>query len=183
MATDPVVVERYADALFGRAVKEGQLQALADEIRELLPILRGISGLRGFMEAPQIPRERKRALIEKTVARTEASQLDEFALLLIDKGRIDHFGPILERFLVMEEEHRGVFPADVTSAVILDDAQRTVIQRALEAHTGHTLDITFHVDPRVIGGVVFRHRDELLDTTLRTGIDEIGASIGAVRVH
>jgi F-type H+-transporting ATPase subunit delta len=148
-----------------------------------MPALRGISGLKAFFEAPQIPKSRKRALIDKTFAQSEASQLDEFALLLLDRGRMDHFQPCLERFLELEEEHRGVFPASVTTAVALDDGQRETMRAALQAHTGHTLDIVFQVEPRLIGGVVFRHRDEMLDSSLRSGLQSIRAGISQVRVH
>ena len=62
MAIDPVVVERYAEALFGRAAREGVLEALAREVTQLLPTLKGNERLREFLESPNITASRKRGL-------------------------------------------------------------------------------------------------------------------------
>lgn len=182
MAVDLNVAQRYAAALFRRALREGVLGALAEEARALLSLGRD-ENLRRFMEAPQISVAKKRALVEKALAGSISSQLDEFILLLIDKGRIDHLQDALEMFLAMEEEHRGVFPAEVVTATPLDEDERQALQRALEAHTGHKLKIAFTVDPDVLGGVVFHHRDELLDTSLRSGLRGLRDQIAQVRVH
>lgn len=183
MAVDSIVVGRYADALFGRALKEGALEPLAREVARVVQFLRGHGRLMEFFEAPNIPRSAKRRLIETTLAESESSQLDEFFLLLIDKGRIDHLIPILERLLVLEEEHRGFFVAEIVTAAELDEGQRAEMRRTLEAHTGHQLDITFTVDPEILGGVIFRHRDDLIDSSLRSGLNEIVAELRGVRVH
>ncbi|MBN1475934.1 ATP synthase F1 subunit delta [Candidatus Sumerlaeota bacterium] len=183
MAIDPIVVQRYAQALFQRALDEGALELLAQEVIEILPALRGNERLRDFFESPNIPKRAKRALIERTLAATEASQLDEFAHLLLDRGRIDHFVPCLDLFITLEEEHRGFFNAEVVTAVELSQERRVEMLEVLERHTGHQLDLTFTIDPRILGGVVFRHRDELIDTSLRTGLAEIGAELKDVRVH
>lgn len=183
MAIEPIVVERYAEALFGRALKEGQLETLAHEVTQLVPALKGNERLREFFESPNIKRSAKRTMIEKTLAHSESSQLDEFAHLLLDKGRIDHFVPILERLLILEEEHRGLFNAEIVTACDLSAQERDRMQATLDRHTGHQLDITFRVDPSILGGVVFRHRDEMIDTSLRGYLNEIRASLKDVRVH
>jgi F-type H+-transporting ATPase subunit delta len=183
MAIDSIVVERYAEALFGRALKEGVLEPLAREVGRVVPFLRSNERLMEFLEAPNIPRSAKRGLIEKTLTGTESSQLDEFCLLLIEKGRVDHLIPILERFLVLEEEHRGFFNAEIITATEVDENMRSQMRSTLEAHTGHQLDITFTVDPEILGGVIFRHRDDLIDTSLRSELNEIGTELREVRVH
>jgi F-type H+-transporting ATPase subunit delta len=183
MAFDINVAQRYATALFGRADKENLLQPLAAEVRAMLPLVRENAGLRRFLESPAVRQQDKRALIEKTFAKSISSELDEFILLLIDKGRIDHLTSALDIFLEMEEEHRGIFPADVTTAEPLDEDQREALRRMLERRTRHALNITFHIDPRVLGGVIFRHLDELLDTSLRSALDGLRSQLAEVRVH
>ncbi len=183
MAFEPLVAQRYAEALFNRALGEGVLEALAREVQMLLPALVGNAGLREFFESPNIPRREKRRLIERTLAESESSQLDELMLLMLGRGRIDHLVPTLQHFLVIEEEHRGFFNAEVATATALGADQREALSGALERHTGHHLDITFTVDPDILGGVVFRHRDDLIDSSLRSGIEELGAELSAVRVH
>lgn len=181
---DPVVTSRYAEALFNRAQRQGLLDTLEGEARALLGLAESESApLQRFLASPRIPREKKREIIEKTLSLTEASHLDELALLLLDKGRIRHFRPVLQQFVEMVEAHRGHFRADIATAVDLDDGQRQALRHALEAHTGHRLELTFRTDPALLGGVVFRHRDELLDTSLRSSLDEIGDALSAVRVH
>lgn len=183
MAIEPIAVERYAEAVFNRAQKEGVLEALEAEVRAILPILGKNRDLPAFFGSPRIKRRDKRAMIEKVFAGSEATQLDELALLLLDKGRLDHFGAILRQFLVLCQEARGEFPASVTTARDLTDEERGRMQTALERHTGHRLSIDFRVDPETLGGVVFRHRDEMIDTSLRSGLRALRERMARVRVH
>ena len=183
MALEPIAIERYAEAVFNRARKEGQLEALEAEVNAILPILGKSRDLPAFFGSPRIKRRDKRALIEKVFAGSVATQLDELALLLLDKGRLDHFGAILRRFLVLCQEERGEFPASVTTSGALSDEERNRMQAALERHTGHRLSIEFRVDPEILGGVVFRHRDEMIDTSLRSGLRALRDRMASVRVH
>lgn len=183
MAIEPIAVERYAEAVFNRARKEGKLEALEAEVTAILPVLGKSRDLPTFFGSPRIKRRDKRALIEKVFAGSEATQLDELALLLLDKGRLDHFRAILGQFLVLCQEARGEFSASVTASRPLSDEERSRMQTALERYTGHRLSIDFRIDPEILGGVVFRHRDEMIDTSLRSGLRALRDRMASVRVH
>lgn len=183
MTLDLTVARRYAQALFNLSQKQGITAELEELARRTLPLTAPHAPLAKFLQAPHIAKSKKRDLVQKVIADKIPTLLDEFILLLIDRGRADHLHQALLDFVRFAEESRDVYPAEVATAVPLTDEQRQRLQDVLQAHTGHTLAIEFCVEPSLLGGVVFRYRDELIDGSIRGSLKEIGALLRPLRVH
>lgn len=183
MEIDPIVVSRYAVALFRHAQRHAELDRLEQTVQAMLPLLAAGSSLRTFLETPLIPKQRKKDLIERLIAQSATPIPGRFILVLLERNRVDHLAACLRRFIELVQESKGIYPARVTTAVELDPDQRGELQRVLETHTGRTLALEFAVDPGLLGGVIFRHGDEQIDTSLRGRLNEIRARIKPLKVH
>jgi F-type H+-transporting ATPase subunit delta len=101
-------------------------------------------------------------------------QLQNLLLTLAQAGTLDelpHVADAFERYV--QATSHDVLTGEVTSAVALNDAQRTRIIEDLQAKYGRTLELRFHVDPSIIGGLIIRVGDQVLDNSLRARLSVI----------
>jgi F-type H+-transporting ATPase subunit delta len=89
-------------------------------------------------------------------------------------------GKIVDEFAEVSAERRRHAVAEVRTAVPLTDEQREKIAAALAKATGRSLEVKVVVDPSVIGGVVARIGDEVIDGSIRTRLDEAKQHLGSV---
>jgi F-type H+-transporting ATPase subunit delta len=164
---DPTVAERYAQAFFNVARRQGVQQQVLPDAEELLKLFERGSGLRGFLEGPQIPTENKVALLEKVLKGKIHDLAYQMVTMLLQKGRVEYVEAILERFRILVERDQGIYEARVASALELDDAEKKQLQTALEAYTRHKLKLAFAVEPALIGGVRVTYGDTLIDDSIK----------------
>ncbi len=100
-----------------------------------------------------------------------------FALLLLERGRISALPAIARAYKQLVDERLGRVQATVTSAQPLDPATAASVQRALEKRTGKRVVITSNVDPSLIGGVVARVGDLVFDGSLKSKLEALRARI------
>ncbi len=130
-------------------------EALADE------------DFRSFLEAPQVPDAAKLNGID-TLLGDLAPLVKNMVSLLAVRGEIASFPIVVQTFQDMANERRGIALAQVTTAVPLDDARRERLRQGLGELTGKRISLTELVEPDIIGGVVARVGDRLIDGSART---------------
>ncbi len=169
-----LVARSYATALFHTAQKQGILQRVREECRVLGEVARGKQkGLTIFMESPQISTEDKMAVFDRVLKPRVSTILIKMIHLLVTRERRGVFADITELFELMVEEAEGIDHATVETARELRMQDKLRLKDALEKYTHRRLKIEFVVDSRLIGGLIFRYGDVLIDSSLRHGLDEI----------
>lgn len=93
--------------------------------------------------------------------------------LLLEHKRGQLLPALAEAYADRVRKHRGILRADVTSAVPLDEAEQNLLARRLQLHFGKQIEIHSQVDPRILGGVVARVGDQLLDGSVRGGLQRL----------
>ena len=172
------VARRYAKALFGIGVSQGSFEALGQELEALATVYSESRELRQTLENPVFALSQKRAIIKSVLPRVAQSPvLHNFVLLLVDRGRIGALPMIARAFQELTDAQLGRVRAVVTSAKPLDMLTEGEIQRALERRTGKKVLMKSEVDPTLIGGVVARVGDLVLDGSLRTRLASVGNRI------
>lgn len=163
----------YAQALFNAASTQGVVQRLVEETKMVSSLLHQQAGLRHFLEGPHISREKKRELVDKAFQNRVNPLLLSLLYMMVDRERATLLPDILVNFQEIAERAEGVFPATVTSARELGFQEKLKLKSALEKHTGANLRIKYEVDPRLLGGIVFRFRDLLIDGSVRNGLEQL----------
>lgn len=174
---DPVVTDRYAQALFAVAKERGRLQPILDDMRQLGGLDAIGAKLTVFLESPQISTENKVELFEKAMRGRVDDLLVDFLDLLLKKNRINHARPIFERYRVLVERDQGLHQGTVETAVPLDDAQKRDMQAALERYMGRRLILQYVVNPDVVAGVRFKSDDLLLEDTVQGKLHRLRAKL------
>jgi F-type H+-transporting ATPase subunit delta len=172
------VARRYARALFGIGVDAGRFEALGDELNEMAALWTGSDELRQALENPVFRPQEKRAVLESILPRIAPTpEVQRFVLLLLDRRRIMLLPAIARAYRDMTDVHVGRVRADVTSAEELAPATLDRVRRSLEQRTGKKVLVTPRVDPTLIGGVVARVGDLVLDGSVRTQLEDLRARL------
>jgi F-type H+-transporting ATPase subunit delta len=172
------VARRYAKALFGIGVDKGTFEVLGQELAALAEVYTESRELRQTLESPVFKPSQKRAIVEGLLPRVAQSpHVRNFALLLVERGRIATLPAIARAYQEMTDEQLGRVRAVVVSAKPLDGAAEAEILRALERRTGKKVLMKSEVDPALIGGVVARVGDLVFDGSLRTRLASVGNRI------
>jgi F-type H+-transporting ATPase subunit delta len=172
------VARRYARALFGIGVDAGKFEALGDELGELATLWNESDELRQTLENPVFQPSEKRKVLESILPRVAPTpEVQRFVLLLLDRRRIVLLPAIARAYRDLTDAHVGRVRAEVISAQELVPATLDRIRRSLEQRTGKKVIINSTVDPELIGGVVARVGDLVLDGSVRTQLADLRARL------
>jgi F-type H+-transporting ATPase subunit delta len=179
---DIPVLETYAEALLDAARGRGEVDAVFAEAGLLRGILAANPGLLRLMEKPAIEKEEKKTLLRRVFDGRLSPLMTHLPLLLVDKYRGGLWGDILEFFITKVERERGIRYAQIATARILSSGEKDLLKTCLEKFTGKQLRIHYHETPDLLGGVLFRCEDILIDTTLSSALHGLGRRLRAVKL-
>jgi F-type H+-transporting ATPase subunit delta len=177
-----VVAERYASALFEVAKKKG----IQEEIDGDLGLAKGLFEnvkLRKFLSSPKVGVEKKMDLLRRALKGVVNPLVFNLFELLLDRERVAHLPEISSVFTSILEESKGIERAEVRTAIPMDEEIEKKLQRTLEEMIGKKVLLEKHVDSSLIGGVLVRMGDQLLDSTVRTRLRDMREELLAVKVH
>jgi F-type H+-transporting ATPase subunit delta len=165
---DIPVLETYVEAFMAAAGDATQKNALYQEGQELLHILQKNRSLLRFLERPAVLKDEKKQLITRVFKGKLSKLMLNLPLLLIDKNRAELWSEIIALFIRKIEEEQGIRSAVVTSAHEIPADQKTQLQASLEKYTQSKLRIQYRLNKNLIGGIVFRSGDRMIDSSVQT---------------
>ena len=159
---------RYAKALIDLARRDGIIAEIGAQLQHYQALLRENTQLPRVLENPGVDIQVKTGIMTTIFERTQpAPLLRNFLLLLMHKGRLPQLDAICTQYARMasDELHRVV--AQVTTAVEMDAQQRQIVTQKIAAATQKNVQLEAHVDPALIGGLVVRVNNVILDGSVR----------------
>jgi len=166
------VARRYAGALFATARRLGRSEAVDADLQSIIDARRDSPALRRVLESPLIPAERKREMMDRSLAGVDAVTR-ALVDLLITKRRTDVLPAIREEYRKCADEAAGVSRAFVTVAAPITDAELAQLAAALTTRCGRQVSVEVRVEPAVLGGVVVRIGDTVWDGSVRGALEAI----------
>ncbi len=157
---------RYAQAVFEIAAESGNVDRWRQDVRTIADYL-GNKRLLFVLSEPKIPAARKELMVRDLLADKVQPEALNLALLLVERGIAEIAPGISTEFERLYNDYRGQAPAEVTTAVALDDDLRAQIASQLQAITGKRILLRERVDPAILGGAIARVGDTLIDGSLR----------------
>jgi F-type H+-transporting ATPase subunit delta len=162
----------YGDALFEVAKEEEKLDELRDQLGQFADAVRENHDLQVFLFSPYFSSAEKREGISKAVSGADA-ELVNFLELLAEKHRMPAIFRIRERFDDLWAEENRRLDVRLTSAIELDKSVVNRVGKEIERQTDRKIDLTSEVDPEVLGGVVLRVGNMVLDASIRTKLERL----------
>jgi F-type H+-transporting ATPase subunit delta len=160
---------RYAAAVFDLAKQNNTLDRWLSDLKTLNGIFGSERAVQA-MEDPKATEVDKEAAVSRLVPPDVVQPLAmNLLLLLIRRERLALLPRITQVFQQMYNKEKGIVVADVTTAVPLDEAHKQHLSQQLAEITGgKQVELTLHEDPRILGGLIARVGDELLDASVAT---------------
>jgi ATP synthase F1 delta subunit len=162
----------YADALFGVAKDRGRLDAIREQLGQVADAIAGNHDLQVFFFSPYFSSAEKRDGIARAVSGAEP-ELINFLELLAEKHRMPAIFRIRRRFDELWAVENKRLEVRLTSAVELDPAIVERVGAEIERQTGHRIDLESNVDEDILGGLVLRVGNMVLDASVRNKLERL----------
>lgn len=163
----------YAAAIYELGKAEGDLARVETELASIAGAIDGSADLRSTLTDPALPMERKRAVIDDIVG-GRASRTTMTAIgMIAGLNRIGELAEIARSLSERSAASVGKKLAEVRSAIQLDDATVQRLAAALEKQTGTAVEVRTVVDPSIMGGIVARVGDTVIDGSVRSQLDTL----------
>jgi F-type H+-transporting ATPase subunit delta len=168
----------YARSLFDVAIERGALDEVREQIGQFADALEAERDLQVFFFSPYFStEEKKEALVRAVTGANEA--VANFLALLIEKHRMPAIFRIRRELDRLWEQENKLLPVIITSAVALDSSTVQGIGEAIGKQTGRTVELTSVVDPDVLGGIVLRVGNSILDASIRNRLEQLRKSVAS----
>jgi F-type H+-transporting ATPase subunit delta len=176
------IARRYAGAIFEIALKQNTLDRSLDDIQNIAQVFANRT-LSYLLREPKVPAQRKETVLRETLAPRVLPTSLNLALLIVQRGLVEimpHLASEFEQFVL---DYRNQAIAEVTTATQIDEAQGSVVRQALEQRTGKSIKLQTRIDPSILGGVIARVGDQIIDNSVRNRLhvlqQQLLAGIGA----
>lgn len=169
-----LVSKVYGDALMQAARENNKLDEVFEEARGLYGIFKEQKELIHLLDHPQVVKEEKIRIISNVFQGRVSDEMMGFLTAIVDKGRQNEILSILDYFITQVKEEKGIGTALVTSAVEMTSVQKEQVKSKLLATTRYVeFDMNYFVDPSLIGGMVIRIGDRVVDSSIKTRLYEL----------
>ena len=174
MLEKATIARPYANAAFDQAIEEGKLSEWSSML-SLLSVIVSDENMRGVINNPKLSSGQLHQFIADICGDKLSKTGSNFNKLLVDAERI---GLAAEIFNIFEQKRgaaEDISEVDVISAYALDDAQINAISESISKKLGKKIDINTEVDKDLIGGVIIRAGDSVVDVSLRGRLKELNS--------
>lgn len=164
---DATIARNYAEALLALARKANALDAWGGMIAGVSDAVTTDPRLANFLAAPQVSAAQRNAVLEKAFGPVLPRVLVRFLQKLVDNRRQTLIPEIAVEYANLVDESEGRVHAQVTVAREASDGDRARIARQLSERLGKTVVPHVHVNPAILGGIVVKVGDRVMDGSVR----------------
>ncbi len=160
------IARRYAGAIFEIGRKQNTLDRTLDDVQEIARLFSNRK-LAYLLREPKIPVQRKETAIRQAQASKVLPTSLNLALLVVQRELVDLMENIARELEQLVLDYKNQARAEVTTAMQMDDVQLNLIKQALERRTGKTILMQTKVQPSILGGVIARVGDRVIDGSVK----------------
>lgn len=170
-------IEAYAVAVYEVARAEGQLLTVEEELYSVASALEQNDALRESLTDQRIPVETRQGIVEDLLGERANPVTTNLVSFVVGAGRGHDLPAIVQKFVGISSDSRGQKMAEVRSAISLDESQSQRLAEALSSHFGHPVNVKVTVDPSIMGGLVVRMGDTVIDGSVRNRLAQLRAQV------
>lgn len=178
-----LVSKTYGDALFELAMEADHLDEMWSEVKEVDQIIRKNNDLAKLMNHPKIVKEEKIKILENIFQDRISMELLGLMRMLVSKNHYEDMESVFEYFTAQVKEYKNIGTAHVVSALPLNVLQEGQIKSKLLQTTKYVeFDITYSVDKELIGGMVIRIGDRVVDSSIKTKLSQLSRELSKIQL-
>lgn len=178
-----LVDKTYGQALFDLGIEDGKIDEYAKQVEVIRSMFHENPDLLKLLLHPQITKEEKVDVIETCFKGKVDDAVTGFMVIVVKAGRQGDFESIFSYFLNAVKAYKHIGTAYVTSAKALTDAQKKAVEeRLLQLTDNVSYETYYKVDPSLIGGMVIRIGDKVVDSSIKTQPETISKKLMAIQL-
>lgn len=177
------VARKYAGAMFSSASDRNLLDQAYEQFAQLGQLLESDRTLLTFLLSPQVLDENKQSLVRDVFGSRMEPLFVEFLIVLLDKRRTKYLPEIIVEFNRLVEDAKGISRATVVTATPLAESEREQLKARLASRSGRSIKLETKVDRSILGGMIVMIDGEIIDGSVRHGLDLIEERLEKIRVH
>jgi F-type H+-transporting ATPase subunit delta len=162
----------YARSLFEVASEHDELDVVREQLGQLADALSSSRELQVFFFSPYFSSEEKKAGLHKAIEGAHEAVMN-FLELLVEKHRMPALFRIRREYDRLWRDANRLLPVQITSATPLDPSVTERVGEEIGRQTGRRVELTSTVDPAVIGGIVLRVGNSILDASIRNRLEHL----------
>jgi len=173
-----IYAKRYAQAVFAIALEAKELDKWQSDLTNIAGLSEDAT-LIAWLESPKVQFNDKAKLLSELLAKINPLALN-LVYLLASRSRLSIIGGIADEYQQLLNSYRGIGQAEVTTAIPLDEEDKLKLTESLGAVVGKKVVLKPKVDTSIIGGVVARIGDKLLDASTRSKLEALKTELAGV---
>ena len=175
MAVSEAIARRYAQAYFDLAEAAGGIDTWGRELSRVAEALSDPDVARA-LDNPRL-RSAQRAQLAAALLEGSRKEAGNLVRLMLERGRIAVLPAVVTHYQRLADRASGVTRAEVISAVAVDEATATRIRQTLSDRIGGAVETTVSQDPDILGGLVIRIGDRVIDGSVRTRLQQLRTAL------
>lgn len=176
-----LVSSTYGESLFEVALEQNKVDVLYDEALAVVKAYKDNKDLDVFLSHPKIDKDEKIKVVENIFEKFVSREMTGFLVTIITKDRANEIEDIFQYFIDKVKEYKGIGVAYVTTPKELSEAMKTkVLNKLLETTSYKEFEINYAVDESLIGGMVIRIGDRIVDSSIKTKLMGISRELNKI---
>ncbi|MEA2612459.1 MAG: F-type H+-transporting ATPase subunit delta [Chloroflexota bacterium] len=172
------IAQVYARSLFQVAQEHDKLDLVREQLGQFVDAMEQTRELQTFFFSPYFSTEEKKDGLDRVVTDVDES-VRNFLGLLLENHRMPVIFRVRREFERLWAEAHQLLGVEITSAIELDSSIAERIGEEIGRQTGRTVQLTSTVDPDVLGGIVLRVGNSILDASVRTRLDNLRKQVAS----
>ncbi|MCR5194734.1 MAG: F0F1 ATP synthase subunit delta [Pseudobutyrivibrio sp.] len=173
----------YGDALFELAVETGKVEDFLKEADGVKDVVKNNDGFSQMMNHPKINKEEKLQIIDQVFKGRVSDEMVGLLRMLEEKDHTKDIVAVLDYFVEKVYEYKKIGRATVSTPLELTDKQKSDVEkRLLETTEYESFVMTYKVDPELIGGMVIRIKDRVVDSSIKTQISKLSHELSNIQL-
>ena len=169
-----IISKAYGEALFELALERNELDSMAEQVNVLANAFAENPELVKLISHPKISKEEKINVIETIFKGRMSDDIVGFLVIIVEKDRGSEIEDILKLFQAKVREYKKIGVALVTSAIELSTEQKQKVEQKLLQQTDYeSFEVEYKVDASLIGGMIIRIGDRVVDSSIRSKLDNL----------
>lgn len=166
------IAQVYSRALFEVAKDQGKLDVVREQLGQFADALEQNRDLAVFFFSPYFSTDEKKEGLRRAVDGADPTFVN-FLETLLERHRMPAIYRIRAEYERLWDQERKLLPVEVTSAIDLDEATVKSIGDRIGEQTGQQVELTSRVDPSILGGIVLRVGNQILDASIKHRLDQL----------
>ena len=166
----------YARAVYARATETSSVESWGEALALLAAVATDASK-QEILDKPQLSKEQKGEILLKVLSDKLNQQQQNLVRLMAENGRLRALPEVAHQFEIYRAEAEGKVDAEVISAFALTSEQERAITEMLKSKLGRDVSITTSTDESLIGGVVIKAGDTIIDGSMKSQLESLAINL------